>query len=695
VDGSGALAYTATTSGYNAAVGLGSVDVKNLIADWATPFTQPTSTTFSLTSLGTSTPLTTFVHGTTVQANIAVTSGSGTPTGQVAVIANSPLPNNDVPVAYTLTNGTVTDATFLNGLPGGTYQLKARYAGAGDFEPSFSTPFTVTVTPETSTIYILNQSFTSGATITYGTSISVGAYVFSATNQNSIGSPTGTVNVLDNGQQLTTVSIDATGLATFTAQLPVGSHSLTFSYPGDASYQASSTSTGITLTVTAQQTTTTISSSGTNDPNGSYIELVAVVNSSAGATTGVTPTGTVAFETVGAGSQTLATVAVVPGTSSSGTLAGIAVYQLPGAHLGGVGTSVEAVYTPATGSSYATSTSSSLPITATKSGGKTLSTTAVTTSDGSASYFDYAGSVSFNVTVAARSGSGATPTGTVSFFINGVPVGSPPSPVTLSGGTGTLTISQNQNTGFLPAPFTLGKDIVTAQYSGDSTYGESTSEVDLTILDEGSLPDFSLQSNVTYGVLSTSVNSAPFTLQLTSINNLAALGPGITFVATVPTGISCTFGAKTVKFSATSNYATNTISCTAANGYTIASVEPSQQPLHRFWIASGGAALACVFLLGIPARGRRWRRILGAVVLAVLSLGMMAGMTACGNNEAASSAAITSGQLHQGATPDGSKTLAPGNYQVLVRASVVFAANLPADTETDQDHTIPLEIVVE
>jgi hypothetical protein len=74
---------------------------------------------------------------------------------------------------------------------------------------------------------------------------------------------------------------------------------------------------------------------------------------------------------------------------------------------------------------------------------------------------------------------------------------------------------------------------------------------------------------------------------------------------------------------------------------------------------------------------------------------MMAGMTACGNNEAASSAAITSGQLHQGATPDGSKTLAPGNYQVLVRASVVFAANLPADTETDQDHTIPLEIVVE
>jgi hypothetical protein len=599
----GAIAYQAYTSGYTAAAGLGSVDVANLLTDWSSPYSDPTTTTFTITSLGTSTPLTTFVHGTSVQGNVAVTSGAGTPTGDVAIISTTPLPNNKGVTWYTLSNGTVTDTSYLAGLPGGTYQLSARYAGGGTFEPSVSTPFTVTVTPETSTVNLINLvnlSTSTTTSVTFGQSVSVGALVFSATNRNSIGLPTGAVTVLDNGSTLTTVPLDATGLATFTAQLPVGSHSLTFSYPGDPSYNSSSTTTPLTVTVTAQPTTTIVSSTSNSDPTGSYVQLIATVSSSLGATTGIAPTGTVTFETTGG--TVLGTGSVVPGTNNSGALAGIARYQLPGSHLGNVGQSIEAIFTPGSGSGYAGSTSTNtVAISATLTGGKTLSTTTLATSDGAASYFDYAGSITFNMTVARRTGTGATPTGTVNVFANGTQIGSG----TLSGGVATLTIQQSPNTGLLLPPFTLGENLIIAQYSGNGTYGSSTSEIAITLLDEGSLPDFSLQSNVTYGTLSSSVTSTAFTLQLTSINNFAALGRDVSFGATGPTGLTCTFGSKTVTFGLTSTYATNTVTCTKA------------------------------------------------------------------------------------------KSLAAGTYQVLVRASAAFAAKGQTNTSIDQEHTIPLQIVVE
>jgi subtilase family serine protease len=557
VDSAGSLAYSAG-AGYNAAAGLGSVDVKNLIADWKVPFTHPTTTTFTITNQGSTTPITTFVHGSYVQGNVTVTSAVGTPSGDVAIISTSPLPNNKVPTWYTLSNGAVTDDYYLSILPGGTYQVSAHYAATGAYAASASTPFTITVTPESSVIQLINENFTPGSTVTYGTSISVGASVFSATNSNSIGLPTGVVDVYDNGTLLTAVPIDDTGLATFTAQLPAGSHSLTFSYPGDASYNASPTTAAVAVTVGSQATSTTLTSSSSNDPAGSYVELVATVSSSAGAKTGIGPTGTVTFSTVGANPATLGSVTVSPGANSAGVLAGLASYRLAGTYLTGPkNTGVQAVFTPAN-SSYAASTSATLPLTTTKTGGKTLSTTTLATADGSASYFDYSASIGFSLKVAAKSGTGATPTGTVSVFANGSLLGTG----TLSSGAVTITIPQDQNTGYLDAPFALGKDLITAQYSGDATYGASTAEIAITILDEASLPDFSIQSNVTHGTLTSTSSSAPFTLLFTSLNNFAALGQNVALTATLPTGISCSFANTHVTFATTSNYATDTYTCT-------------------------------------------------------------------------------------------------------------------------------------
>jgi hypothetical protein len=311
------------------------------------------------------------------------------------------------------------------------------------------------------------------------------------------------------------------------------------------------------VTVGSQSTSTSLTSSSTNDPNGSYVELVATVSSTAGAKTGIGPTGTVAFNALGTTPKTLATVTLSSGTNSAGVLAGIASYRLPGSYLtGNKDTSIQAVYTPAS-TSYATSTSAVLPFTTTKTVGKTLSTTTLATADGEASYFDYTASIGFTLTVAAKSGTGAKPTGTVSVFANGSLLGT----ATLSAGSATVTILQNQNTGYLPAPFSIGKDLITAQYSGDATYGGSTAEIPITILDESSLPDFSIQSNVTYGTLTSTSSSAPFTLLFTSLNNFAALGQNVALTATVPSGLSCTFTNTHVTFVTTSNYATDTYTC--------------------------------------------------------------------------------------------------------------------------------------
>jgi subtilase family serine protease len=693
VDGTGALAYSATT-GYDAASGLGSVDVAKLISGWAPPNTTATTTNFTLTTVGTSTPITTFVHGTTVQANINVTSASGTPTGDVAVIAGTAAPSSAGINFFTLANGSAVETQGVSGLPGGTYKLTARYAGDTTYAASVSSPITVTISPEASKIITESTSFTPGSSISYGTPITVQLYVYSLNNVNSIGTPTGSVTVTDLGANLTVIPLDAQGYATFTTILPAGAHSLGFSYGGDASYQASSLGSNIAVSVNTGATTTALTSSNSNDGRGDYVQLVAVVstNSVMGGSLNW-PTGTITFSTIGTGAKTLGTSTLVPGNNLSGRVAGIANFQLPGSKLPTNPALITATYVPATSSNYAASLSNVLSLTTQSAATLNTSTTTIATSDGKGSYFDYDGSVTLNLTV---TGGGAQPTGTVSLFSNGHALGT----VTLSGNSGTYTIAQDPNTGVLP--LLIGRNVITAQYNGDATHATSTRELSLTILDEGFLPDFSLQSNAAFGTITANSSATAFTLQLTSINNFAGLGQKVTFTSAAPTGITCTFGSKTVTFTTTATYATNTISCGAANGYTIASAEPAQRPLNGFWAASGGAALATVLLLGMPARRKSWRKMLGSLAV-ILCIGLTAfataGLTGCGGNRLDTGHSIpamgASNDVKPAVNPQATRTLAPGTYQVLVTATGPFATNVQSNTATVQTHTLPLQIVVQ
>jgi hypothetical protein len=103
---------------------------------------------------------------------------------------------------------------------------------------------------------------------------------------------------------------------------------------------------------------------------------------------------------------------------------------------------------------------------------------------------------------------------------------------------------------------------------------------------------------------------------------------------------------------ATAGTATLTISTTASSSSCgTASATRHQAP----WYSAGGAALACILLFGVPARQRRWRKLLGMLLFLVA---LTCGMVACGGGGGGTSC----GTVPVNGTP-------PGTYTVTVTAA--------------------------
>src|SRR4029077_16147564 len=120
----GQSGFTASV-GYDETTGLGSVNVTNIVNNWHRAVLKASMTTLTLNK-GNPVNIT---HGTAVPVGIAVTAvapATGTPTGDVSLIASS---TTDMGVdGFTLTNGAVNstlNSTTL--LPGGTYPVHAHY----------------------------------------------------------------------------------------------------------------------------------------------------------------------------------------------------------------------------------------------------------------------------------------------------------------------------------------------------------------------------------------------------------------------------------------------------------------------------------------------------------------------------------------------------------------------------------------
>ncbi len=313
--------YNATV-GYDTAVGLGSVNVANLVSNWASASFRPTTTSLKLNGATTTVNV---AHGVSVNVAIGVTanSGTGTPAGDVSLIAaTGPSVSNQTGVdGFTLTNtGTFSGATSQ--LPGGgPYAVHAHYAGnstttaTGAFAPSDSNTVMVNVTPEGSTTSFTAQTLALsggqlsvvplGAGTGYGNLVYFHALVASDSTN---GNPTGSVTFSDAGGPAipgsyalaadpnagsgVSSAVTPQGLVT----LPVGSYSVKANYSSDASFNASA-SVPLAFSLTKAATSTAGSSSANSVAVGGSVTLTA--NISTGTATvpsfGAAPTGTVSF----------------------------------------------------------------------------------------------------------------------------------------------------------------------------------------------------------------------------------------------------------------------------------------------------------------------------------------------------------------------------------------------------------------
>jgi hypothetical protein len=274
-----------TTTGYDLATGLGSVNVANLVANWSSITTTPSTTQITAGA-------TTAKHGQPIQIAVKVAAGTGatgTPTGDIAITASTYGTEGQYTLASGAWSGSISD------LPGGTYNLIARYAGNGTFASSTSGSVAITITPENSkpalAVEMVNNQgnlvpFT-GSPI-FGTTAYFSVSVAGASGE---GTPSGTVHVLDGANIAATGTLNATGTALLSTQsLGVGSHALTVSYSGDNNFNAA-TSSATTVAVGKGETTTypfIVNNVYLNQPS-----LLAVTVS--GSEIGTAPTGTVQF----------------------------------------------------------------------------------------------------------------------------------------------------------------------------------------------------------------------------------------------------------------------------------------------------------------------------------------------------------------------------------------------------------------
>lgn len=296
------------TPGYDMASGLGSVDAYQMVTNWNKVSFAGTATHLFASS-------TRLEHGETVTLGTVVTgNGSGAPpAGSVSLLSNLPQYASRGLGLIPL-DAAGSGSLTTNALPGGTYQLNALYSGDSQYSGSESAPILLDISPEPSIIRPTatasaitytngNPSLTSlgaiknGAVYPYGTDFFVDLAVTGSHSATATTPATGSTTIYDNGIPLSTNSLDVTGSSFYAnLQLPVGQHSLQYSYSGDSSYRATRrTSPAGPLTFIVAQAPSQIS--GATIP----ISLIKVGGSFAydvnvsGAGGGAPPTGTVTF----------------------------------------------------------------------------------------------------------------------------------------------------------------------------------------------------------------------------------------------------------------------------------------------------------------------------------------------------------------------------------------------------------------
>ncbi len=350
------------------------------------------------------------VEGTTVTltAQLKAPGSDPVPTGTVTFTAGGAT----LGVANVSATGIATLQT--SALVAGKNTITATYNGDGNYT-------TVVATTTEDTL----RSTTAAVTPSANPAIAGAGVTFTIQLTGATTTPQGSVALLDTGTVLATLSLNASGMALYTATtLSPGAHDITARYSGDTANGAA-TSPVLVEQVQAATTHTALAASSNTITAGKTITLTATVTGNGGK-----PTGTVEFLD---GGKSLGT-----GTLTSGGIAALTTATLsPGSH------TLTAQYIGDTNDGASTSPAVAVTVTS--------ATTQVAVSS-SVNPATVTKSVAFTAQV---TGNGATPTGSVNFELNGASVG-----------TGTLNRSGVASVSVNTLP--LGADTIIAAYQGDT-----------------------------------------------------------------------------------------------------------------------------------------------------------------------------------------------------------------------------------
>jgi hypothetical protein len=416
-----------------------------------------------------------------------------------------------------------------------------------------------------------------------------------------LAAPSGTVT-LSGGGYTSAAETLSSGSYQFTIpadSLSAGTDTLTASYSGDSTYKQASGTASVTVTkLTAA--VSVVPSSASIDSN----QLLTVTGKVTGAD--AAPTGTVTLSGDGY------TSAAVTLDSSGGYSFTVPYNALDGA----TGTYPLVVLYSGDATYNSTSGSANVAVTYVK-----VLTPTVTVTPASSSV-DSSQSLSVKVAVA---GSGVSPTGTISLSGGGYSL------TTQTIGVGACTIANCTFT--IPGNMlSAGPQTLVANYSGDPNYasGNNTAVVNVT-------PSVFSVAATTPAAISSPGGTTTSTVTVNTSTDYVGTVTLTCALTTSPTGASylpsCSISPATATLSSTtaSGTATATINTTAAtSGELVYPKLPSKG--RGLFGAAGGALLAFVVFLGIPARRRSWRSMLGVLVL----MAALGSLTACGGGSSSS-----------------------------------------------------------
>ena len=592
-----------TGTGYDKATGLGSLDAAQMVSLWPSAALAPTATTFNINGSAAGVSVT---HGTSLNLQVGVNPASAT--GDVALVANTSSLSGLATIP--LTGG--TGASSFNGLPGGQYTVYARYGGDGSDAASSSSPILVNVGKEDSSIALSANGYdpSTGAplgastALPYGSLILIDATVYGTAEGLAAtqGIATGNITFTDNGAALATAAISSAGSASYPSLqqfVPVtgGTHKIVASYPGDTSYNAT-TSAAVTFTVTkATEPMTVLPASGTVSNVG--YDYITVELPGAGA--GAFETGPV---TLTANGVTLATGNLATVSTSTGqTYAGVTVIVAGNLLQSGVNT-ITATYPGDANYNAATMT---FPLIVSQAS-FSLSSSAISTIAGSNGtavvraipLSQFTGLVDLTCTVTSAPANAASP----------VTCSIPPT-INLGGLNSVTTTLTAQTT----AATTSGSYGITVTGTDEATK-KLTASATSTVTVSGAIipPSIALANTGPVTVTAGATSNNTSTLTLSSTGGFTGTAGLACAVTSSPAGandpITCSLSSPSAALTGNSPY--------TALVYINSTASTTTTALKR-GVETGGAMLA-ILLIFIPARRRRL-----VSMVCVLALAFVAG----------------------------------------------------------------------